>query len=37
VGEVVYTGRLRATLREGTRLLVFKTDRAVVVHDDSGG
>jgi RecB family endonuclease NucS len=37
VGEVVYTCRLTAGLPEATRLLVFKTDRAVVVHDDSGG
>jgi len=35
--EVVYTGRLTATLPEAVRLLVFKTDGSVLVHDDSGG
>jgi RecB family endonuclease NucS len=35
--EVVYTGRLTATLREAVRLLVFKTDGSVLVHDDAGG
>jgi RecB family endonuclease NucS len=34
--EVLYTGRLTATLPEATRLLVFKTDGSVLVHDDSG-
>ncbi|MGL6279232.1 MAG: endonuclease NucS [Gaiella sp.] len=35
--EVVYTGRLTATLPEATRLLVFKADGSVQVHADSGG
>jgi endonuclease len=35
--EVVYTGRLTATLPEAVRLLVFKTDGSVLVHDDAGG
>jgi RecB family endonuclease NucS len=35
--EVDYTGRLNATLPEAVRLLVFKTDGSVLVHDDSGG
>jgi RecB family endonuclease NucS len=35
--EVVYTGRLTATLPEAVRLLVLKTDGSVLVHDDSGG
>src|SRR6058998_950816 len=35
--EVVYTGRLTATLAEATRLLVLKSDGSVLVHDDSGG
>jgi RecB family endonuclease NucS len=35
--EVVYTGRLTATLPEATRLLVFKADGSVLVHDDAGG
>jgi endonuclease len=35
--EVVYTGRLTATLPEATRLLVLKSDGSVLVHDDSGG
>jgi RecB family endonuclease NucS len=34
--EVRYTGRLTATLPEATRLLVFKADGSVLVHDDSG-
>src|SRR3954471_15416246 len=34
--EVHYTGRLTATLPEATRLLVFKADGSVLVHDDSG-
>jgi RecB family endonuclease NucS len=35
--EVVYTGRLTATLPDATRLLVFKADGSVLVHADSGG
>jgi RecB family endonuclease NucS len=35
--EVVYTGRLTATLPEAVRLLLFKTDGSVLVHDDAGG
>jgi RecB family endonuclease NucS len=35
--EVVYTGRLTATLADAVRLLVFKSDGSVLVHDDSGG
>ncbi len=35
--EVVYTGRLTATLPEAVRLLVFKGDGSVLVHDDAGG
>jgi RecB family endonuclease NucS len=35
--EVVYTGRLTATLPEAVRLLVFKADGSVLVHDDAGG
>jgi RecB family endonuclease NucS len=35
--EVVYTGRLNATLAEATRLLIFKADGSVLVHADSGG
>src|SRR2546430_3344710 len=35
--EVVYTGRLTATLAEAVRLIVLKTDGSVLVHDDSGG
>jgi endonuclease len=34
--EVRYTGRLTATLPEATRLLVFKADGSVLIHDDSG-
>jgi RecB family endonuclease NucS len=34
--EVLYTGRLTATLPEATRLLVFKADGSVLIHDDSG-
>jgi RecB family endonuclease NucS len=34
--EVLYTARLTATLPEATRLLAFKTDGSVLVHDDSG-
>ena len=35
--EVVYTGRLTAVLPEAVRLLIFKADGSVLVHDDSGG
>jgi endonuclease len=35
--EVHYTGRLTATLPEAVRLLVFKADGSVLVHDDAGG
>ena len=35
--EVVYTGRLTATLPEATRLLMFKADGSFLVHDDAGG
>jgi RecB family endonuclease NucS len=35
--EVHYTGRLTATLPDAVRLLVFKSDGSVLVHDDSGG
>jgi endonuclease len=35
--EVHYTGRLSATLPEAVRLLVFKADGSVLVHDDAGG
>jgi RecB family endonuclease NucS len=35
--EVVYTGRLTATLPEAVRLLVFKGDGSVLLHDDAGG
>jgi RecB family endonuclease NucS len=35
--EVTYTGRLTAMLPEAVRLLVFKSDGSVLVHDDSGG
>jgi RecB family endonuclease NucS len=34
--EIHYTGRLTATLPEAVRSLVLKTDRAVVVDEDSG-
>src|SRR3954465_13992849 len=34
---VHYTGRLTATLPEAVRLLVFKDDGSVLVHDDTGG
>jgi endonuclease len=36
-GEVRYTGRLTATLRESTRLLIFKSDGSVLVHAGAGG
>jgi endonuclease len=35
--EVTYTGRLDAHLPEAVRLLVFKADGSVLVHDDAGG
>jgi endonuclease len=35
--EVHYTGRLTALLPEAVRLLVFKADGSVLIHDDSGG
>jgi endonuclease len=35
--EVTYTGRLTAVLPEAVRLLVFKSDGSVLVHDDTGG
>jgi len=35
--EVVYTGRLTATLPESTRLLMLKNDGSVLVHADAGG
>jgi RecB family endonuclease NucS len=35
--EVHYTGRLTAVLPEAVRLLVFKSDGPVLVHDDAGG
>jgi RecB family endonuclease NucS len=35
--EVRYTGRLTATLSESTRLIIFKADGSVLVHDDAGG
>ena len=35
--EVHYTGRLTAVLPEAVRLLVFKDDGSVLVHDDAGG
>jgi endonuclease len=35
--EVTYTGRLTARLPEAVRLLMFKADGSVLVHDDSGG
>ena len=35
--EVRYTGRLTAVLPEAVRLLVFKSDGSVLVHDDTGG
>jgi RecB family endonuclease NucS len=35
--EVLYTGRLTAVLPEAVRLLIFKADGSVLVHDDSGG
>ena len=35
--EVLYTGRLTATLPESTRLLMLKEDGSVLVHADAGG
>jgi hypothetical protein len=35
--EVTYTGRLDAHLPEAVRLLLFKADGSVLVHDDAGG
>jgi endonuclease len=35
--EVLYTGRLAASLPESLRLLLFKADGSVLVHDDAGG
>jgi RecB family endonuclease NucS len=35
--EVRYTGRLNAVLPESTRLVIFKSDGAVLVHADAGG
>jgi RecB family endonuclease NucS len=35
--EVSYTGRLTAFLPESTRLLIIKSDGAVLVHADAGG
>jgi RecB family endonuclease NucS len=35
--EVVYTGRLKATLPEATRLLILKADGSVLIHADEGG
>lgn len=35
--EVLYTGRLTASLPEAVRLLIFKADGSFLVHDDAGG
>ena len=35
--EVVYTGRLTATLPEALRLIMIKADGSVLVHADAGG
>jgi endonuclease len=35
--EVHYTGRLTPVLPEAVRLLVFKADGSVLVHDAAGG
>ena len=35
--EIHYRGRLTAVLPEAVRLLVFKADGSVLVHDDAGG
>src|SRR6476620_11731812 len=34
---VIYTGRLTARLPEAVRLLMFKADGSVLIHDDAGG
>jgi RecB family endonuclease NucS len=34
--EVVYTGRLTTVLPEAVRLLMFKSDGSVLIHDDAG-
>jgi RecB family endonuclease NucS len=34
--EVLYTGRLTARLPEAVRLLMFKADGSLLIHDDSG-
>jgi RecB family endonuclease NucS len=34
--EVHYTGRLTAVLPEAVRLLIFKSDGSVLVHDGGG-
>jgi RecB family endonuclease NucS len=35
--EVRYSGRLNAVLPDAVRLLIFKADGSVLVHDDAGG
>src|SRR5207249_657665 len=35
--EVLYTGRLRASLPEAVRLLMLKADGSVLIHADAGG
>jgi endonuclease len=35
--EVRYSGRLNAVLPEAVRLIIFKADGSVLVHDDAGG
>ena len=35
--EVRYSGRVSAVLPEAVRLLIFKADGSVLVHDDAGG
>src|SRR3954467_8082819 len=35
--EVLYNGRLTARLPEAGRLLMFKADGSLLVHDDAGG
>jgi RecB family endonuclease NucS len=35
--EVRYSGRVNAVLPEAVRLLIFKADGSVLVHDDAGG
>jgi RecB family endonuclease NucS len=34
--EVHYTGRLTTVLPEAVRLLMFKSDGSVLIHDDAG-